>query len=58
MDKIVELEKEIAILREKLNAEILKDQDSHVPSNEVLRISRKLDKLILKYQTFLMDNKN
>ena len=53
MNEIEKLEAEIAILREKLNAEIMKDQENRIPSNEVLKISRKLDKLILKYQTFL-----
>ena len=53
MNEIEKLEAEIAILREKLNVEIMKDQENRIPSNEVLKISRKLDKLILKYQTFL-----
>ena len=57
MNRIEKLEAEIAILREKLNSEIMKEQENRVPSKEVLRISRKLDKLILRYQTFLMEKK-
>jgi len=57
MNEIEKLEKEIAILRERLNLEIMKEKENHVPSDDLLKISRKLDKLILRYQTFLMEKK-
>lgn len=57
MNEIEKLEQEIAILREKLNSKIIKEDDNHIPSQELLKISRELDKLILKYQTFLIENK-
>lgn len=57
MNKIEKLETEIEILREKLNTEIMKQQENRIPTKEVLKTSRKLDKLILRYQTFLMEKK-
>ena len=53
MDTLVYLEVEIAKLREQLNFEILHENENHVPSKNMLKISRKLDELILRYQTFL-----
>ena len=57
MNEIEKLEQEIAILREKLNSQVIKENNNHIPSEELLKISRELDKLILRYQTFLMENK-
>ena len=57
MNEIKKLEGEIAILREKLNEELKKENGNHVPSEKILKISRELDKLVLKYQTFLLENK-
>ena len=53
MDTLEYLEAEIAKLREQLNSEILHENENHVPSKNMLKISRKLDELILRYQTFL-----
>jgi len=57
MNEIEKLEKEIAILRKRLNSAIDKENGNHVPSDELLKISQELDVLIVRYQTFLMDGK-
>jgi len=57
MNEIEKLEKEIAILRKRLNSAIEKENGNHVPSDELLKISQELDVLIVRYQTFLMDGK-
>ena len=55
MENLAEIEEELEAVRARLNKEVAKSNGTENTSEHVLKISRELDELILKYQKILND---
>ena len=53
MENLAKLEEELEAARKRLNEEVAKSNGTENTSENVLKLSRELDELILKYQKML-----